>query len=328
MTLIAVEEEFDWSADFDRNCTAVSSVARLLDAQRMFDEFGIRPALALTYPVATQSSASSVIRSLVESGKAEVGAHLHPWVTPPHEEELSYFNSYPGNLPKALEREKLQRLRDAIVDSIGVAPTFYHAGRYGIGPNTPAVLDDLGFDIDLSSAPPLDCSADGGPDFSRLGSSVRWFGTRRRMLAIPTTGAFVGGWRWRPDVLYRLLRHRSIEWTRLGAVAARVGLIERLRLSPEDYAQSDHRRLTRALLDRGQRIFTFYFHSPTLKPGCTDYTRTEDDVNRFLDSCRAYYRYFRDEIGGEFASPMEVRERILAQVTPRPAGSAVTPAPV
>ncbi len=323
VTLLAVEEEFDWSADFDRSCTAVSSVERLRDAQRLFDEMGVRPALAVTYPVATQASSAAVIRDLVAGGKADVGAHLHPWVTPPHEESLTRFNSYPGNLPPALERQKLAELVAAIETNIGASPRFYHAGRYGFGPNTGRFLEELGFEVDLSAAPPLDCRDDGGPDFSAMTCEPRWFGHRRALLGVPTTGAFVGRWQSRPDRLYRLLRHPLLSWAHLTGAAARLGLLDRLRLSPEDYAPSDHRRLIEALIGRGHRVFTFYFHSPTLKPGCTDYTRSEDDVRRFLERCRAFFRYFRDEIGGEFVTPTELHARVArCAPPPLPAGHA------
>jgi hypothetical protein len=310
IVLIAVEEEFDWAADFDRNSTAVSSVARLEIGQRLFDEFGIRPALAVTYPVASQPASAEVLRSLVDRKVVEVGAHLHPWVTPPHEEQVTAFNSYPGNLPPALERAKLQALNTIIEQNLGAMPRFYHAGRYGLGRATAGIVEDLGFDVDLSCAPPLDFREDGGPDFSRFGSDPRWFGSKRRLLAIPTSGAFVGAWRWRPDFVYGAIKHRALAWAHLPGLFARLGLLERLRLSPEDYREADHRRLTEAMSASGQRIFVFYFHSPTLQPNCTVYTRSEADVAEFIQRCRRYFAYFRDVIGGEFATPSEVAARL------------------
>ena len=47
----------------------------------------------------------------------KIGAHLHPWVNPPFVESVSNYNSYPGNLPGALERAKLHKLTSRIEQS-------------------------------------------------------------------------------------------------------------------------------------------------------------------------------------------------------------------
>ena len=60
-----------------------------------------------------------------------MGAHLHPWVTPPHEEVVCLVNSYPCNLPDDLERRKLRVLSDAIEARLGRRATVYKAGRHG-----------------------------------------------------------------------------------------------------------------------------------------------------------------------------------------------------
>ena len=75
----------------------------------------------------------------VDGGRAEVGAHLHPWVTPPAEEEVTRFNSYAGNLPLSLESSKIARLVEAIEASFGRRPIVYKAGRYGFGANTASI---------------------------------------------------------------------------------------------------------------------------------------------------------------------------------------------
>src|SRR5690606_9158651 len=108
------------------------------------------------------------LRAWAAEGRAIVGAHLHPWVSPPHDEDVNARNSYPGNLPAALERAKLERLRDEIEARIGQRPVVYKAGRYGFGPHTADALAALGFEIDLSGCPAFDHSADGGPDYAKL----------------------------------------------------------------------------------------------------------------------------------------------------------------
>ena len=62
---------------------------------------------------------------------------------------------------------------------------------------------------------------------------------------------------------------------RVSGAVARLRLLERIRLSPEDYSVPEMRRLTRALLADGIRIFVFSFHSPSVMPGGTPYVRSD-----------------------------------------------------
>ncbi len=164
MVVIDTEEEFDWHLPFDRKNTSVESMRHVEKAQEVFDEFGIRPTYVVDHPVASQETGYSLLREFVSSGRATIGAHLHPWVSPPHEEGVNSFNSYPGNLSARLEEEKIARLTEQITRTFGARPTIYKAGRYGFGPNTGEILSKLGYEIDLSGFAGFDLSEDGGPD--------------------------------------------------------------------------------------------------------------------------------------------------------------------
>jgi len=101
---------------------------------------------------------------------------------------------------------------------------------------------------------------------------------------------------------------------RAAGAAARLRLIERIRLSPEDYSEREMRRLTRVLLGDGIRVFVFSFHSPSVMPGGTPYVRSRPDLERFLDKCRRYFRFFIDELGGVPMTPLEIKSACM-QVT-------------
>jgi hypothetical protein len=259
----------------------------------------------IDYPVASQPTGYEPLQAAAADGRAIIGAHLHPWVNPPHEEEPSALLSYPGNLPPDLEARKLRTLADAIEWTFGRRPTLYKAGRYGLGPHTGALLEREGFLCDLSVCPGADLGGDGGPDFTRFPPEPYWFGDTRRLLEIPITAGFVG-------LLHRLgpschaALRGPLAWTRLPAVASRLRLLDRLRLSPEGVGFEDHARVTRALFARGVRTFTYSFHSPSLKPGCTPYVRDDADLAAFLASCRRYFEFFLGPFGGVASTPDEV----------------------
>jgi len=322
IVLIDAEEEFDWSKEFDRRATATTAIHQLVEAQALFDSLGVHATYVVTHPVACNKGSAAVMRDLASARGVTIGAHLHPWVTPPFEEQVSVSNSYPGNLSGALEREKLRCVALALRENVGVMPRVYQAGRYGFGPRTATTLEELGFEVDFSPAPPFDFRAEGGPDYSVFGPEPRWIGGRREVLSIPVTGAYVGFVNQHAHALYRMATHKHLSWARLPAIFSRVGAIDRLRLSPEGFALGDMQRLTRALLSRGVGIFTLSFHAPSLSPGCTPYVRDGAERRQFLDRLRAYLEYFLGELGGESLSPLELRRRLRDgnfEAQPKPA---------
>jgi hypothetical protein len=284
-------------------------------AQALFDEFGIVPNYVVDYPIASQPLAIELLRPFADAGRALIGAHLHPWVSPPHDEEVNAFNSYPGNLPRDLEEAKLRVLTDRIERAFGTRPVTYLAGRYGFGPNTAQILEDLGYEVDISPAVPIDFSGDGGPDYSALSSHPFWFGTRRRLLGLPGTGGYVGALRAGGTKLYRRLTTPALRRAKVSGAVARLGLLERIRLSPEDYDDDEMRRLTTTLLDDGVRVFVFSFHSPSVMPGGTPYVRNAADLERFLAKCRRFFEFFIGQLRGATMTPLQVKRMLDDRAT-------------
>jgi hypothetical protein len=307
VVVVDTEEEFDWSQSFDRKKTGVAHMRHIERFQSVCDEAGIRPVYVVDYPIATTPESIDALRPIQSRGACEIGAHLHPWVSPPFDEVVNAPNSYPGNLPRALERQKLARLTTAIENAFGSKPRAYKSGRYGFGANTAATLEELGYDVDLSPAPPFDFRGDGGPDWSRAPHQPYWLPTQRPLLALPNTGAYVG-WAAGGSAhgLYAGAQGALGRSLRLGGLLARLGAVERLFLSPEGYAESDMVRLTRALLGRGARVFCLSLHSPSVEPGHTPYVQGEKDLHSLLGACRNYFRFFRGELGGTTMTAAEL----------------------
>ncbi len=153
VVIVDAEEEFDWAAPFSRANRNVKTVAAQVIAHRIFDRYGIVPSYAVDYPVASQEDGYLPLRELMQSGRCEIGAQLHPWVTPPHEEEVSEKNSFAGNLPPDLERRKIALLTEMIERNFGHRPKLYRAGRYGAGPGTARSLAEFGYEVDCSVLP-------------------------------------------------------------------------------------------------------------------------------------------------------------------------------
>ena len=315
LVVVHTEEEFDWSAPFDRNATATSHIRTIPPMHEVLIRKGAKPTYVLDFPVASQEESVQLIRQLLTESGTTLGAHLHPWVSPPYEEELSSYTSYPGNLPESLERAKITLLSKQIEESFGIRPSIYLAGRYGYGPNTERILTDLGYEIDISLVPSFNYSSDGGPDYSHYKCYPFWT-ANRKLLRIPHTSAQVGFLCRDGIPRYRIEENSILVSLRIPSFLARTGGIQRLRLSPEGFSLRDMCRLTKILLQSGIRVFLLSFHSPSLEAGHTPYVRSHKDANKFKRVLEDYLSFFRDEIGGAFCTPHEIRTALMCSRPP------------
>jgi hypothetical protein len=307
MVLIDTEENFDWSKPLARENTDVTAMRAQFRAHKIFEKYGITPIYTADYPVVSQKDGVTPLRELFDDGKCVIGAHLHPWVNPPHDEVVCNINSYPGNLPASLEREKLRCLTETIAEQFGERPIVYKAGRYGVGFNTSSILDELGYEIDTSVLTRTNLSAEDGPNFSNCGGNPYWFGNNSRLLEIPMTAGYVGTLRCAGPNLRKYLTSSPGLAMHLPGIFSRLGLFERIVLTPEGITSEEHQRLTRSLYKAGQRVFSFTYHSPSLDVGYTPYVQSEQDLSTFLDKFERYFDFFFGELKGRSATPTEIR---------------------
>lgn len=277
MLVVDTEEEFDWAAPFNRRSRSVTVCAAMRRGQEYFRAAGVKPLYVTDYPVIDDPQAGPMLAEWQARGEADVGAHCHPWVNPPHEERVSTANSFAGNLPEALERAKITALRDRIAEVTGRAPRAFRAGRYGVGPNTGRVLADLGFQLDTSVRSRFDYSAQAGPDFSGLPVKPWHAGPGQALIELPLSTAFAGPLGRMGGRLQPLLERGGLA----AGVLSRARLLERIPLTPEGVSAAEGMRGIDALLAEGVRLLMFSFHSPTLEPGHTPYVRRQADLTAF-----------------------------------------------
>ncbi|MBB5699235.1 polysaccharide deacetylase family protein [Sphingomonas yantingensis] len=304
---IDTEEEFDWNAAFDRQATAVTAIRALPAMHRRFADRGVPLTYLTDYPVASTPEAADTIARLLEDGVSAVGAHLHPWVTPPHEEVVSRPHSFAGNLSPALEGAKLDALGAAIEAGFGRLPRMFRAGRYGMGPSTLGLLAERGYVIDSSMRSGFCYTGEGGPDFRHVGNHAFRAGPGGALLELPLTTVWLGAMRAGGAALYdlfdRLPRGRG--------VASRLGLLDRIALTPEEMPLAEAlRAIDRAVAD-GVELLNFSFHSPTIVPGMTPYVRNAEDLARFY----AWWDAVLDRLDHHGVRPASEADLVAAATT-------------
>ena len=314
--VVDTEEEFDWSAPLSRSATRVSAIRHVAKLQRLTDVYGLKPTYVIDYPVVTSPEAVAILGELVAADRCSIGAHLHPWVNPPFREAVSPANSYGCNLAPELERSKIATLKRAIGDRLGIDAAIYKAGRYGFGPSTARNLESLGFDVDLSVNPHMDFTADGGPSFVEMDARPFRFGRSRTLLGIPCSTGFVGAARSAGRPLHAFASTPAGLKTHLPGILARLGVVNKVMLSPEGFTFGEMRALARRLHGAGVRTFSLTLHSPSLAAGHTAYARTGAEVERLLATIERFLEFFFATLGGVAETPAEFHRRVCGPATP------------
>jgi hypothetical protein len=311
LVVVDTEEEFDWGRPFDRRNRAVSATRGLIEFHASLSDMGVRPTYVVDHPIATTSESVDILAPFTERNGAEIGVHLHPWVTPPFEEEVSSFNSYLGNLDPKLQLAKISEMVRVVVEAFGFRPSTFKAGRYGLGLATPSLLVSQGFNVDLSSSPGFNWSGDGGPDYTRHPNVPFWFDPTRKLLELPTTGGYFGPLKALGPLVTPASNVLAGARNPTGGALRRLNLARRAMLTPEGFQLGELVALARSLLEDRVEVLTLSFHSPSAAPGHTPFVRTDAERDAFLGTIRDFVRWFRSDAGGVFLTASEVRKKLL-----------------
>lgn len=292
---IDVEEEGLFSNRYDSGNAPVDNVAELKRLDPIFREWNIRPTLMTAYQVVRAQEHRDLLLELRETWNGEIGAHLHPWNTPPLE-TLPYPEPVPSELmSRELLAAKLGTLWDAL-HMMGVEPVSFRMGRFNIGPKTFSLLEEIGVRVDSSIAPmrryyggPAHLSAPVDPyfpdphDLCSPGSSPVLEVPMTILPIVPGLGGVlerVGGTGLVPD---SWIAWFSMNLGSLPAQPAWTGL-KRLKAAV---------RLHQA---RRGRVLSVFFHSSELLPGGSPLHPGTDAVGRFLGKLDSFFSWLRREI--------------------------------
>ncbi len=138
--------------------------------QKLCEFYGIKPTYLVTSSVAKSDVCVHCLKQYMNSGNAEIGAHLHPWETKPYYfgENTAVSHAFPNEFSYDELFGKIKNLTREIETSFGVRPKSYRAGRFGICLNQIRILEQLGYLVDCSITPNISWASASG---FRRGSS-------------------------------------------------------------------------------------------------------------------------------------------------------------
>ena len=305
-------EEDNWGA-YSWEGATVRNIQELPRVQDVFDRYGAKPTYLVNYAPLVSADSVRVLGDLASREDIEIGAHCHPWNTPP-ETPGGVDNSWMFRFSEAVNRAKIEVVRDRCVGELGVRPRSFRAGRWGMGPTVTNALHAAGFCIDCSVSPFIDWSHDGGPDYSEATHTPYRFdpgaplspADEGVMVQLPTTIGFLRGDPRRSARRRRWLESSALARLKVVGVGDRLGLLARRWLSPESSTGSEMVRLVDATLGPTHADFLqLTFHSCTLLPGTTPFVGDESDRDRFLAWIDEVLAHLQG-LGARFATLAEV----------------------
>jgi hypothetical protein len=300
--VVTIDTEEDNWADFGTSGHTVHNIRRIPDLQRLFDDFGVIPTYLVSYPVAVDETASSILRSIVAARRCEIGAHCHPWNTPPFVASQDRVkDSMLCNLPADVQHAKIRHLHETIQRTLGVQPALFRSGRWGLGADVTRALVDLAYTVETSVTPYVDWTADHGPDFSTIpprpflldGENTLGAPGTHPLLEVPLTIGFLQSNFALRSAALRAVQRGPVKRLPLTGILDRVGLASKVWLSPEVSTTTQMIRLTRQMQRQNYPLLNFTFHSPSLQAQLTPFVRSRSDEQQLVQRVRDYLTFAR-----------------------------------
>lgn len=321
---IDTEEEGLWSGKFSGYDNPVSNLAGIPAFQAICDRHGIRPTYLVNSPVVSSETDSAVLDGILHDDRCEIGCHIHPWNTPPEEDDITSERSYLCNLPVELQREKLATVTAQIERRFGIRPTSFRAGRYGLDDNGARILKELGYTVDSSVCPYMDYSDDGGPDFR--GATWRPYFVGERLLdPAPVRTELVEvpvsfGFNWSNfEAAHRLdefLAGPAVRRFRIKGVLERLGALRKIKFSPEKADTGRLSALANAYARQDAPCMVMMFHSSSLQAGFSPYVPDAAALTGFLRTIDETFAYCLGTLGMRGATLSEFAAEFAARPLP------------
>ncbi len=317
MVMVTIDtEEDDWGS-YRLRGASVENIRLLPELLPLWERFGVRPTYFVNYPPLASREASRVLHSLCEGGPCEMGAHCHPWNTPPLADGQDAAESMMCRLSDDENHAKLAKLGILFQDLFERRPRAFRAGRWGFGPSVGRPLHRLGYEADFSVSPFMDWTDIGGPDYTHVPQHPYWFhpeaplrpAENGPLVEIPTSIGFLRG---RPGASATLRADLELSFLarlKIVGILDTLGILARRWLSPENTGGADMIRLAKTLTRSGLQVLDMTFHSPSLLPGGTPFVRSEADKRRLLERIEGFLEFCREQ-GFQFCTASEVARAV------------------
>jgi hypothetical protein len=324
--ILTIDTEGDNQWDHGREL-ASENIKYIPRFQELCNKYDIKPTYLITSEVCDDEYAKRIFSEYISQGKAEVGAHLHAWTTPPFMDNEGYrFNDenhpFANELPESLIIEKVRYLTSQIEASFGKRPVSFRSGRYGFNGNIARILSENSYIVDSSVTPYTNWALSkgmpggkGGPDFSdKLPFPYFYYFAGSSLLEIPVTIL--------PTVYPLTMNNKVTQYyfrhvdkiLFLRQLKKYIFKDQPLWLRPFEWTTDN---LFKELVDEAARIklpfLVMMFHSSELMPGCSIYRKDKDAIERLYKQLTNFFSFLIEkDVTSSTLSEAAVRYRLIA----------------
>lgn len=294
---IDTEEGFDWSKPFSRkNYITQTLFDHDFYMTGFYTAHNIRPISLVSYPILDDTDCQRLLKKYLNEKIYYLGTHLHSWVTPPFEEELSKFNSFAHNLTADLEFTKLKTLTEKFTEIVSSKPLFYKAGRYGISQRSYEFLEKLGYKYDFTPFAKRDFRHEFGCDFSNIDNKPYYPLDNKSIISYPATADYTGYFK-NNLFLSKIFHNKLLSYFKIKGIFSRLNLFDFVPLTPEGVTENEMKLLTKSLIAGGQQYFHLSYHASSFTIKGNPYAKNKQEIKNIEEKIKNYIQFFQ-EIGG------------------------------
>jgi hypothetical protein len=300
--IISIDTEGDNQWDHGRELTT-ENIRYVPRFQDLCEKYLIKPVYLVTSEVCEDVFAQEIFRDYMAGGKAEIGAHLHSWTTPPFHDRPGYrFNDpdhgFATEFPVDILSEKVRKLTGQIESSFGKRPLSFRSGRFGFDERLARMLAENSYLIDSSVTPWASWAGykglpggNGGPDFTaKEAYPYRYSFEDKALLEIPVTIL---------PTRFPLNTYKSFASYYFRNVDKSIPLrvFRKLMFKNQPLWLRPHGWMNLPLLDEIVReavrlelpYLVMMFHSSELMPGCSIYRKDKEAVEKLYDLLESFF---------------------------------------
>lgn len=277
---VDVEEEGLFSGSYERRPTGLGNLAQLGRLEYITRDLGLPLTLLCTYPVVRDQACRDILLRWRDQLGAELGAHLHPWNTPPFGPEDQTEPHLAEEIEPPVLEAKLAALLAAHAEAFCAPARSFRMGRFDLPDALMAALGRHGIRVD-SSLVPLRTALRGPDHFLAPDRPHQAHGILEAPLTmeqvLPGSARLVAGMAaLMPDSSARLAKKY---FRYIGVVGTQ----------PTMFSLAAMKKAARLHYGRGGRTLVIILHSSELLPGASpDYSDEKavaglvDKLGRFL----------------------------------------------
>lgn len=274
--------------------------------QPLFNKHKVKPTFLLSPEIISDKLCVSMFKSL--AGDFELGTHLHgEYIEPQSNFFAPSTAEFQADYSYDVELAKLQNLTKLFQNNFGYPPTSFRAGRFGLGPHSLKILEQLGYKVD-SSIFPFNRIKTLNQDYNYYYFPVKAYypdlndysrpSPNKTILHIPVT-VHNRLFQRLPKALGKPLSKSSFATGLLKKFIGRSS-IKTFSLRPSTNSFDQMKEIILAhigLHDEDEPVFlNMMFHSNELAEGCSPYPQTEDEVRALLARIDELFKFMKNKV--------------------------------